>query len=70
MRQAKLLLKSHAFINVCDYLAVREQGQAALRGVMHPSKQSLVREVRKGKRVPVREVKNAGLKILLVNTRS
>lgn len=68
MRQAKLLLKSHAFINVRDYLAVREQGQAALRGVMHPSRKSLVREVRKGKRVPVQEVKKAGLNILLVNT--
>jgi hypothetical protein len=70
MRQAKLLLKSHAFINVRDYLAVREQGQAALRGAMHPSRKSLVREVRKGKRVPVQEVKKAGLNILLVNTRS
>jgi len=69
LRQAKLLLKSHAFINVRDYLAVREQGQAALRRVMHPSRNSLVQEVRKGKRVPVQEVKKAGLKVLLVNTR-
>jgi hypothetical protein len=69
LRQAKLLLKSHAFINVRDYLAVREQGQAALRRVMHPSRKSLIREVRKGKRVPVQEVKNAGLNVLLVNTR-
>jgi hypothetical protein len=69
MRQAKLLLKSHAFINVRDYLAVREQGQAALQRVMHPNRRSLVREVRKGKRVPVQEVKKAGLNVLLVNTR-
>ena len=69
LRQAKLLLKSRAFINVRDYLAVRDQGQAALRGVMHPSRKSLVREVRKGKRVPVQEVKKAGLKVLLINTR-
>jgi len=68
IRQAKLLLKSHAFINVRDYLAVREQGQAALRGAMHPSRKSLVREVRKGKRVPVQEVKKAGLNVLLVDT--
>jgi len=68
LRQAKLLLKSRAFINVRDYLAVREQGQAALRSVMHSSRTSLVREVRKGKRVPVHEVKKAGLKVLLVNT--
>jgi len=53
---------------VRDYLAVREQGQAALRGVMHPSRKSLVREVRKGKRVPVQDVKKAGLNVLLVNT--
>jgi len=70
LRQAKLLLKSHAFINVRDYLAVREQGQAALQSVMHSSRKSLVKEVRKGKRMPVREVKKAGLNVLLVNTRS
>lgn len=69
MRQAKLLLKSHAFINVRDYLAVREQGQAALQRVMHPSRKSLVKEVRKGKRVPVQQVKKAGLNVLLVNSR-
>ncbi|KAH9001769.1 hypothetical protein EDB92DRAFT_1939595 [Lactarius akahatsu] len=44
MRQAKLLLKSHAFINVRDYLAVREQGQAALQRAMHPNRTSLVKE--------------------------
>ena len=69
LRQAKLLLKSRAFINVRDYLAVRDQGQAALRSVMHTSRKSLVQEVRKGKRVPVQEVKKAGLNVLLVNTR-
>jgi hypothetical protein len=69
LRQAKLILKSRVFINVRDYLAVREQGQAALRRVMHPSRKSLVQEVRKGKRVPVHEVKKAGLNVLLVNTR-
>jgi len=69
LRQAKLILKGRAFINVRDYLAVREQGQAALRRVMHPSRKSLVQEVRKGKRVPVHEVKKAGLNVLLVNTR-
>ncbi|KAH8980834.1 hypothetical protein EDB86DRAFT_506189 [Lactarius hatsudake] len=68
MRQAKLLLKSHAFINVRDYLAVREQGQAALQRAMHPNRTSLVKEVRKGRRIPVGEVKKAGLKVLLVNT--
>ncbi|KAI0049696.1 hypothetical protein FA95DRAFT_1556575 [Auriscalpium vulgare] len=70
LRQAKLLLKSQAFINVRDYLAVREQGQAALQGVMHPNRQSLVKEVRKGKKMPVKEVKKAGLNVLLVNTRA
>ena len=69
LRQAKLLLKSHVFINVRDYLAVREQGQAALQRVMHPSRKSLVKEVRKGKRMPVGEVKKTGLNVLLVNTR-
>jgi hypothetical protein len=69
LRQAKSLLKTRAFINVGDYLAMRDQGQAALRSVMHPSRKSLVQEVRKGKRVPVHEVKKAGLNVLLVNTR-
>jgi hypothetical protein len=68
LRQAKLLLKSRAFINVRDYLAVREQGQTALRRVMHPSRKSLVQEVRKGKRIPLHDVKKAGLKVLLVHT--
>ena len=68
LRQAKLLLKSHVFINVRDYLAVREQGQAALQRVMHPNRKSLVKEVRRGKRVPVGEVKRAGLNVLLVHT--
>jgi len=68
LRQARLLLKSRAFINVRDYLAVRDQGQAALRNVMHTSRKSLVQEVRKGKRVPVHEVKKAGLNVLLINT--
>ncbi|KAI0055500.1 hypothetical protein BV25DRAFT_1815529, partial [Artomyces pyxidatus] len=70
LRQAKMLLKSQAFINVRDYLAVRGQGQAALQSVMHPSRSSLVKEVRKGKRMPVKEVKKAGLNVLLVQTRA
>ncbi|KAI0262867.1 hypothetical protein BC834DRAFT_971688 [Gloeopeniophorella convolvens] len=69
LRKARAMLKSQVFINVRDYLAVREQGQAALQRAMHPSRSSLVKEVRKGKRMPVREVKEAGLNVLLINTR-
>ncbi|KAA1471343.1 hypothetical protein DENSPDRAFT_837322 [Dentipellis sp. KUC8613] len=82
--QAKRLLKTAAFINIADYVAEREHGQSALRRVMHPSRASLVREIRgkkssgagsseggrpAGKRVPLSWAKSVGLNVLLVNTR-
>ncbi|KZT03490.1 uncharacterized protein LAESUDRAFT_659514, partial [Laetiporus sulphureus 93-53] len=66
LRAAKALLKSQAFLNVRDYLAVRGQGLDALRRVMHPSRSSLMREVRSGKRMPREAVKEKGLGVLLV----
>jgi len=74
LRQAKMLLKSTAFINIRDYLDVRGKGQVALQTVMHPSRKSLVRQVRgsgkrSGKRVPLGWVKETGLNVLLVNTK-
>ena len=66
MRAAKALLKAHAFVNVRDYLAVRAQGADALRRVMHPSRSALMRELRGGKRAPVKAVKETGLSVLLV----
>ncbi|ETW85477.1 hypothetical protein HETIRDRAFT_407507 [Heterobasidion irregulare TC 32-1] len=69
LRQAKLLLKSHAFINIRDYLNARGDGFAALQKVLHPSRRSLVREIRTQpkKRVPLGWVKQSGLNVLLVS---
>lgn len=66
LRAAKALLKSQVFLNVRDYLAVRSQGIDALRSVMHPNRSALMREVRGGKRSPVKTVKDSGLGVLLV----
>ena len=66
MRAAKALLKSQVFLNVRDYLAVRGQGLDALRQVMHRDRSSLMREIRSGKRMPVKAVKDAGLNVLLI----
>ncbi|KAL7283246.1 hypothetical protein ACG7TL_002674 [Trametes sanguinea] len=66
MRAAKALLKSQVFLNVRDYLAVRSQGVDALRRVMHPNRSTLMREIRNGKRTPVKVVKESGLSVLLV----
>ncbi|KAI0664985.1 hypothetical protein C8Q70DRAFT_1049171 [Cubamyces menziesii] len=66
LRAAKALLKSQVFLNVRDYLAVRSQGIEALRRVMHPSRSALMRELRSGKKVSVKTVKESGLSVLLV----
>ena len=66
MRAAKAMLKSQVFMNVRDYLAVRGQGLDALRQVMHRDRSSLMREIRSGKRMPVKAVKDAGLNVLLI----
>ena len=66
MRAAKALLKSQVFLNVRDYLAVRSQGIDALRSVMHPNRTALLRQIRGGKRAPVKTVKDSGLGVLLV----
>ncbi|KAL1947666.1 hypothetical protein VTO73DRAFT_13390 [Trametes versicolor] len=66
MRAAKTLLKSQVFLNVRDYLAVRSQGVDALRSVMHPSRSALLRDIRGGRKAPVKSVKESGLGVLLV----
>lgn len=70
---AKALLKSHAFLNVRDYLEMRAQGVEALRGAMKTSRRALVRELRgrrrgedKRGRAPLGWVKETGLTVLLV----
>ena len=57
------------FLNVRDYLEQRNNGLAALRSVMHPSRKSLVKDLHRGKgqrKVPRDVVKNTGLGVLLV----
>lgn len=67
MRAARAFIKSHVFVNVRDYLALRAQGQEALQNVLHPSRKSLVAELRKkDARVPRGWVKQRGLNVLLV----
>ncbi|EPQ58428.1 hypothetical protein GLOTRDRAFT_126920 [Gloeophyllum trabeum ATCC 11539] len=67
LRQAKAFIKSTVFLNIRDYMTMREQGQAALRQAMHPNKRSLMLELRhKDKRVPRQVVKQMGLNVLLV----
>lgn len=73
LSSAKALLKSHAFLNIRDYLAVRAEGLEALKGAMHPSRRALVHDLRgggkkeKGRRAPVAWVKETGLTVLLVS---
>ena len=65
---AKALIKANAHINIKEYIAVRGQGQAALRNVMHPSRTALVKDIRKsGNRASLKWVKSRGLQVLLVN---
>lgn len=67
MRAARAFIKSHVFMNVRDYLTLRAQGQKALQNVLHPSRKSLVTELRrKNARVPRDWVKQRGLNVLLV----
>lgn len=67
MRAARAFIKSHVFLNVRDYLALRTQGQQALQNVLHPSRKSLVTELRKkDARVPRDWVKQRGLNVLLI----
>ncbi|KAF9466302.1 hypothetical protein BDZ94DRAFT_1251629 [Collybia nuda] len=64
---AKAFLKSRAFLNIREYLAVRGQGPAAVQRIMHPSKNALIKELRKKKNsAPLGLVKSSGLQVLLV----
>ncbi|KAJ6623450.1 hypothetical protein B0H10DRAFT_1873171 [Mycena sp. CBHHK59/15] len=65
---AKAMLKSRAFLNVGEYLDARQKGPAAVQGVMHPSKTSLIKDLKKRRNTtPVRWVKETGLQVLLVS---
>ncbi|KAJ7172660.1 hypothetical protein C8R46DRAFT_1216453 [Mycena filopes] len=65
---AKAMLKSHAFLHVGEYLDARQHGPAAVQGVMHKSKTSLIKDLRKKRNtVPRQWVKDAGLQVFLVS---
>ncbi|KAJ7905315.1 hypothetical protein B0H14DRAFT_2659817, partial [Mycena olivaceomarginata] len=67
LTQAKALLKSRAFVNIGEYLDARKEGPAAVQGIIHPSKSSLKRNLRRSRnRVPLQWVKEIGLGALLV----
>lgn len=69
MRSAKQLLKTRAFINIGEYLSVREQGLDKLQKIMFSSKKELASDLRRkkgGKKADKRWVKHHGLNVLLI----
>ncbi|KAF8162930.1 hypothetical protein B0H34DRAFT_693471 [Crassisporium funariophilum] len=67
MKSARAFLKSRAFLNIREYIAVRGQGPEAVQRVMYPSKSALIKDIRKKKnRTSVKWVKQHGLQVLLV----
>ncbi|KAF8582075.1 hypothetical protein K439DRAFT_1635625 [Ramaria rubella] len=67
---AKRLLKSRAFINIGEYLSVREQGLDKLQEIMFHSKRELTSDLRKkkgGRKADRGWVKRHGLNVLLVS---
>jgi hypothetical protein len=64
---AKAFLKSRAFLNIREYIAVRGQGPEAVQRAMYPSKSALIKDIKK-KRNPasLKWVKQHGLQVLLV----
>lgn len=64
---AKAFLKSRAFLNIREYVAVRGQGPEAVQRALYPSKSALIKDIKK-KRNPasLKWVKQHGLQVLLV----
>lgn len=68
LTSATAFLKSHAFLNIKEYLAVRGQGPTAVRRIMYPSRSALIKDIRKKKnRASLQWVKESGLQVLLVS---
>ncbi|KAK0228402.1 hypothetical protein IW262DRAFT_1455643 [Armillaria fumosa] len=68
LTSAKTLIKSQAFVNIRDYLALRGQGLAAVQRAMHPSRSALRKDIkRKGNQASLKWVKQNGLQVLLVS---
>jgi hypothetical protein len=68
MTSARTLLKSQAFLNIREYLAVRDQGMDAVKQAMYPSRSALIKSIRKRpqSRASLGWVKEHGLQVLLV----
>ncbi|CAK5277768.1 unnamed protein product [Mycena citricolor] len=67
LTSARALIKSHLFLNIGEYLHVREQGPTAIQSVMHKSRSALVRDLRKSRdTMPRKWVKDSGLQVLMV----
>ncbi|KAK0459582.1 uncharacterized protein EV420DRAFT_1536691 [Desarmillaria tabescens] len=68
LTSAKTLIKSQAFVNIRDYLALRGQGLSAVQRAMHPSRSALRKDIkRKGNPASLKWVKQNGLQVLLVS---
>jgi hypothetical protein len=67
LTKARAALKERAFVNVKEYLAVRQQGLDALRAVILPSRSALRRSIKKQGCMSAKKVKEAGLNVFLVH---
>ncbi|SJL00250.1 uncharacterized protein ARMOST_03562 [Armillaria ostoyae] len=68
LTSAKTLIKSQAFVNIRDYLALRGQGLVAVQRAMHPSRSALRKDIKKkGNQASLKWVKQNGLQVLLVS---
>jgi len=64
---AKAFLKSHAFLNIREYIAVRGQGPEAVQSLMYPSRSALIKSIKKKRNATsIKWVKELGLQVLLV----
>ena len=67
LNAAKAFLKSRAFLNIREYMAVRGQGPEAVQSVLYPSRSALIKSIRKKKNgTSIKLVKELGLQVLLV----
>ncbi|KAF6764703.1 hypothetical protein DFP72DRAFT_1162657 [Ephemerocybe angulata] len=67
LKSAKSFLKTHAFLNIKEYISVRGQGQDAIRKILYPSRSALIRDIRKKRNAAsLQWVKEHGLQVLLV----
>ncbi|KAF5324459.1 hypothetical protein D9611_004208 [Ephemerocybe angulata] len=68
LKSAKTFLKTHAFLNIKEYISVRGQGQEAIRKILYPSRSALIRDIRKKRNaVSLQWVKEHGLQVLLIS---